>query len=159
MYALSYKFYLRYNARYQPATPFGEDWGESSKKYTDFLLVISCINWTHPGFDRALATPRSAQDSTSIQVLCAERILHVLNTPNLLLSGSIMWGGGGVDVRQCLTPSNNPPGFTTTELCDSASILGLNLPQISKVDAWELLLLGTGPFSQHGGWSVLTAAR
>ena len=70
-----------------------------------------------------------------------------------------MWGEGAVNVRQSLSPSNQLPGFTMTELCNSANILGLNLPQIAKVDAWELLLLGTGPFSQHGGWSVLTAAR
>jgi len=44
----------RYDARNQPAAPFGEEWGgESCKKYTDFFLVNPFINWKHPGLDRA----------------------------------------------------------------------------------------------------------
>ena len=41
----------------------------------------------------------------------------------------------------------------------SQEVLGLGLPQISKSDSWELLVLGTAPFSQAGGWAVLTGAR
>ena len=94
---------------------FGPEWAEASKKSTDYIVVLSMINRFHPGFNRKLAEP--GPDGTSIQGLCAERILQCIGTQNLLLSGGVLWSSGGeaVDIRQNLTHVNNPRGFTVTE--------------------------------------------
>ena len=46
-------------------------------------------------------------------------------------------------------------------ICDPFSefVMGMGLPQLSKIDAWELYVLGAGVFSVTGGWKVLTGAR
>ena len=149
----------KYNGLFNPPTPFGPEWSEASKKSTDWNLALSMINVFHPGFGRSRAEQR--QDGTSIQGLLAERVLRCIGLPNLLLSGGVMWlsNGENVDIRVKLTHVNNPVGYTVIEISEDSQILGLGLPQVSKVDSWEMLVLGTGPFSQKGGWSVLTAAR
>jgi hypothetical protein len=100
----------RYNQRHQPAIPLGIEWEESSERYTDYLLAISMINLTHPGWGRALPDP--------IQILCSERILLGLNVGNLLLDGGIMWGEGVLlrDIRARITAMQTPAGYTAFQI-------------------------------------------
>ena len=94
--------------------PWGLELAEASKKYTDYTLAASMFVWTHPGFRRVMADPRSSTDPTTIQGMCAERLIQTLNLRNLLLDGGVMWGEGGMvpEVWRPLTPAGSPVGFT-----------------------------------------------
>ena len=73
---------VRYNHIFNPPVAFGPEWAEASKKSTDYHLVLSMINRFHPGFHRKLA--EQGPDGTSVQGLCAERILQCMGIQNIL---------------------------------------------------------------------------
>jgi hypothetical protein len=102
----------RYNLRYDSPAPLGIEWEESSERYTDYLLVLSMVNLTHPGWGRSLLPP--------IQIMCAERILLGLNVRNMFVDAGLVWEVGGVvvDVRARVTAVMTPVGFRAMQICD-----------------------------------------
>jgi hypothetical protein len=103
----------RYNLRYISPAPLGIEWEESSERYTDYLLVVSMINLTHPGWGRTLPP--------QLQIMCAERILFGLNVRNMFTDGGLVWGvlgGVVVEVRARMTAVMTPAGFRDMEIGD-----------------------------------------
>ena len=72
---------FRINQKFNPPVPLGPEWEESSKRYTDYILATSMINWTHPGFYRVLPE--------AIQLAIVRRLLGCLGTRNVCLDGGI----------------------------------------------------------------------
>ena len=72
---------FRINQKFNPPTPLGVEWEESSTRHTDSLLAISMINWTHPGYYRRLPV--------AIQQAIVGRLLGCLGTRNVCLDGGI----------------------------------------------------------------------
>jgi hypothetical protein len=106
-------FYFRYNARYEPAVHWGEDWHNTCHRFLDYLFVLYMVNFLHPGFQRSLPPP--------IQIMCSERILFAMNLDNLLLAEDLVWlhNGSKVGVTSRLLPVMVPPGFAVTEISNT----------------------------------------
>jgi hypothetical protein len=62
------------NLLFNPPTPLGLEWQESSKRYTDLFLALCEATHTHPGFFRVLPE--------ALQLAIARRLLNCLGLRN-----------------------------------------------------------------------------
>ena len=69
------------NLLFNPPTPLGLEWQESSKRYTDLFLALCEANHTHPGFFRVLPE--------ALQLAIARRLLNCLGLRNPVLDPNI----------------------------------------------------------------------
>ena len=90
-------FITHYNTKH--SKNFGVEWAEYSLLYMEFLVAISLYNRFHPKFLRTLP------DQLQLQI--AERVLFLLNFPNLLLTLEIEWR---LNVQHTPTPVRGVPG-------------------------------------------------
>ena len=91
-----------------------------------------------------------------LQLEIADRLLFLLSFPNLLLTLQIEWR---LNVGLIPTPVRGVPGYDVFEFNDEQKKRELNLPKLEKGDAWELQLLGTGPYTPKRAMGALTSTR
>lgn len=144
--AVGVEFIDSYNKRY--SMNLSSEWTEYNMLYIEFLVAISLYNRFHPKFSRT--APQE------LQVEIADRVLLLLSFPNLLLVPEIKWS---LDVQLIPTPVRGLPGYKVFRFGDEQARGKLDLPELEEGDAWELVLLGTGPYTLRRSNSGLTSTR
>ena len=96
--AVGEAFIAHYNKKHNKN--YGVEWTEYSLLYIEFLVAIALYNRFHPKFLRTLPD--------QLQLEIADRLLFLLNFPNLLLTLQIEWR---LNVQLIPTPVRGVPGY------------------------------------------------
>ena len=139
-------FINHYNNKY--GQQYGPEWSEYSLLYIEFLVSIGLYNWFHPKF------ARTAPEAFQLQI--ADRLLHLLNFPNLVLDPDIDWS---LNLQLIPTPVRGLPGYCHFSFNDEEMKEELHLPRLYEGDGWELHLLATGPYGPRRAMSGLVSTR
>ena len=144
--AVGQPFIQHFNNKY--GRKLGEEWAEYSLLYIEFLVATALYNRLHPKFFRTFPE--------ELQLKIADRLLHLLSFPNLLLTLHIEWR---LNIHLVPTPVRGLPGYGVFEFRNEQMRRVLNLPSLEEGDAWQLHVLATGPYTPRRARAALTSTR
>ena len=139
-----------YNNKYLPPVPLDLEWEESSAVVIDFIVVCGLHNRFHAKFHSSLPP--------DLEILCVDRIVFNLNTPNIVLDEQIKWNNN-INIKAKVPLQRNIPGFVNFLIGDHSRIDTMDWPKLDEQSGYELYILGTGTYTNYRAMGTLTISR
>ena len=93
-----------------------------------------------------------------LEILCVDRIVFNLNTPNIVLDEQITWNNN-INIKAKVPLQRNIPGFVNFLIGDHSRIDTMDWPKIDEQSGYELYILGTGTYTNYRAMGTLTISR